>query len=640
MKEHTTNKKGNALLTSKIKSARPKLFPEGVLGYFIGPVLALVANSFLASYFNKYITDIYNITAWAALFNTLLPIVSVIFVILGNILVGRLMDRHKTKVGKARPLILLSLPLSLLALMVLFIFAPFANQDSSQATKITALVLIAVGYNLWFAVAYPLYFTPHSSLVNLSTRSGKDRSLLATLSNACNLASIGLCTMIIPFFLSLLFKYDMTGGANTLPVYDANGKLQYYTDLNGGVLYDTNASLTAWKIFAIILLVVTFIGVVIEFYFTRERVTEESLFLQDSKNKEETKKNVTVKEQWSICRKDKYWIIIIIFFFLYQFGGMIKNVSQLYYSTAWFQDANGHYTTENGGALSGTLAIIGAIPTALGMFIAWPLSNKIGKKKAILFGALVSVIGGAIGFLVPVVPENTKFAITAASFAIKALGTTPAMYLSIALLGDVLDHQEALYGQRTDGLSMTIYGSIMAGMTGIVTGILNGVLSLSGYTPNKPEVTKDAILWLFIGGETICYAVIIVLFIFMDVEKFSKLDHQAIENDQKAKCQKLGIEYVSSQERLEREEELANQKAEEARIHELKEKCEKKGLDFETEEKKYQDKLSLKNKKKNKKTKNAKENKKEELDENPKVVERFEQLRHKTESERIKNLNL
>ena len=319
---------------------------------------------------------------------------------------------------------------------------------------------------------------------------------------------------------------------------------------------------------------------------------------------------------------------------------MIKNVSQLYYSTAWFQDANGHYTTENGGALSGTLAIIGAIPTALGMFIAWPLSNKIGKKKAILFGALVSVIGGAIGFLVPVVPENTKFAITAASFAIKALGTTPAMYLSIALLGDVLDHQEALYGQRTDGLSMTIYGSIMAGMTGIVTGILNGVLSLSGYTPNKPEVTKDAMLWLFIGGETICYAVIIVLFIFMDVEKFSKLDHQAIENDQKAKCQKLGIEYVSSQERLEREEELANQKADEARIHELKEKCEKKGLDFETEEKKYQDKLSLKNKKKKEKTKNAKENKKEELDENPKVVERFEQLRHKTESKRIKNLDL
>ena len=43
----------NPLLSTKVKSANAKFFPEGVLGYFIGPTLALLANSILSSYFNQ-----------------------------------------------------------------------------------------------------------------------------------------------------------------------------------------------------------------------------------------------------------------------------------------------------------------------------------------------------------------------------------------------------------------------------------------------------------------------------------------------------------------------------------------------------------------------------------------------------------
>ena len=660
------------IFASRVKSAKPKLFPEGVLGYFGGPTLALVANSFLSSYFNKYLTDLYGITAWAALFNTLLPIVSVIFVVLGNIFVGRLLDKSKSRAGKARPLILISLLFSLLALLMLFIFTPFADELTARGTQITALIMIAVGYNLWFSIAYPLYFTPHSALVNLSTRSSKDRSLLATLSNACNLAAMGLCTMIIPFFLSFLFKYDMSGGVGTIPVInEATGTIDYYTDLEGGILYDVGASIAAWKVFIIALIIITAIGVILEFYFTRERVTEEYFALQVNKEeKEEKKKTISIKEQWNICRRDRFWIFIVLFFFLYQFGGMIKNVSQLYYCTAWFMDANGNYTTSTGGTFSGTLAIIGAVPTALGMVIAWPLSNKIGKVKAIIVGGLVSVIGGLIGFLVPIVPENSKFLITAISFAVKALGTTPAMYLSIALLGDVLDHQEALYGKRTDGLSMTIYGAIMAGMTGIVTGLLNAVLSISGYTPNNPEVIQNAMLWIFVGGETICYLIIVILFIFMKVEKFTKFDQKAIVEDQKAKCLKLGIPYVSSQERLEQEEKDTNQKSKEACIEELRTKCQKKNLDFDAELAKYNAELmkkeqeldakkqkveQIKEKKKALKeekfnslsnhkkalieAKKVRKEEKNKLNEE-KTLKEFNELRERTKEERLANLEL
>ena len=564
----------NPLLSTKVKSANAKLFPEGVLGYFIGPTLALLANSVLSNYFNKYMTDVLNITAWAATFFNWLPVISVIFVILGNIIVGRLMDKSRTKAGKARPLLLISIPLAVLALIVLFVVSPYASDTENIDGQILLLSMIAIGYNLWFAIAYPFYYTPHAGLVNLSTRSSKDRSLLATISNATTLAAMGLTTMILPFFLNLLF----------VPLIGPDGQ---QIEINGVGQIDKIASFNHWKVFVVALMVITAVGVLIEYFFTRERVTEESF----ANGIVEQKKAEPISKQAKVCFKDKFWWIIIIFFFLYQLGGMLKNVSQLYFCTAQFKGIINEttglegYSTTIGGSFSGTLAIIGAIPTALGMVLAWPLSNKIGKGKAILFGAILSAIGGAIGFIAP-----DNFVVVCISFAVKALGSTPAMYLSLALLADVLDHQEAMHGFRTDGFTMTIYGAIMAGMTGIATGVLNITLSAAGYSSDvvSSPAIQTAMTWVFIGGETICYALIALIFIFMGVEKFSNLDKRAIVMDQKAKAEAEGVEYIDPAERLRMEEEQAEKDSEEARKAELRKYCEKKGLSYEEEEAKYE----------------------------------------------------
>ena len=190
--EKTKQKKSvfdNPLLSTKIKSANAKLFPEAALGYFLGPTLALLTNSILAGNFNRYMSDVLGMTTWASAFFNWLPVVSVIFVVLGNILVGRLMDHSKTKAGKARPLLLLAIPLCIVALLFLFVFTPYPENVEAGASNIALLILIAIGYNLWFAVAYPMYYTSHASLVNLSTRSSKDRSLLATIANATSLSA-------------------------------------------------------------------------------------------------------------------------------------------------------------------------------------------------------------------------------------------------------------------------------------------------------------------------------------------------------------------------------------------------------------------------------------------------------------------
>ena len=554
------------ILSTKIKSANAKLFPEALIGYFLGPTLAMLSNSVLSSYLNKYLTDVLNMTKWASTFLTLLPILSVILGGAGNILVGRLMENNKTKAGKARPLLLVAVPFMVLAMLVLFVFTPFTNEDSVYSQQILAMILIAIGFNLWYAVAYPFYYTSHAALVGLSTRNSKDRSLIATIANATQLAAIGLCSMILPFFLGKLFVYQLDPaviatypGAQAV-LNETTGAIMYYKDAAGAIIYDGMASYGAWNFFVIALMAISAIGALLEYYFTRERVTEESF---DLNIKKEEKKATPISQQLKICLKDKFWVIMIIFFFMYQLGGMLKNVSQLYYCQSMFADAYGNYTIDYGGALHGTLSIVGAIPTAVGMVIAWPLANKIGKGKAILFGSLVSVAGGIMGLLIPAgMPYSYPLAVVA--FVIKALGSSPAMYLSLALLADIMDNQEALHGVRTDGLSMSIYGAIMVGMPGIATGILNVVLGAVEYSNTNvtSELIRSVLPWIFFGGETIGYAVIAAIFVFMGVEKFSKFDHKAIVMDQKAKAAAEGGAYVDPLDKLEPEEREAALKKE------------------------------------------------------------------------------
>jgi len=497
----------NSIFRARVNKEKAKIFPEGALGYLAGPVLALISNSFISSYLQKYYTDVLGLAKWAPLFLILLQVLSVILVVAGNILVGRLLNKLNTKAGKARPLLLISIPLIILAFFVIFFFTPFPESAGGKGNDILTLVMVAVGYNLYFSVGYPFYYASHAALVGLSTRDSKARGLLATLSNAAVLGAMGACTMILPFFIGKIFD-------------------------------EPSKAYDVLKWVALVLVVVTLIGTVLEFAFTRERVTEEQQEIQNTQS-EETKE-VKVSQQWKICSKDKFWWIMIIFFLLYQLGGMLKNCSQLYYcNSIW--GANATTITELndlGGAKSGLLAIIGAIPTAAGMLVVWPLSNKIGKGKLILFGAILAVAGGILGLF-----AGDNFVLAVIAFVIKALGGAPAMYISLALLADVSDHQEAKHGIRCDGLSMAIYGAIMVGMTGIANGIISGVLNAVGYDAANPvpllavqsmtsQNVQTAMTWIFFGGEAICFAVIALMFIFMKVEKFSKED-QAILKERK-----------------------------------------------------------------------------------------------------------
>ena len=591
MAENRTEKKSvfnSPLLSTKIKSSNVKLFPEAGLGYLLGPILALISNGVVNTWLIQYWDKVLMLGQWNALFETLLPIVSSILIVIGNLVVGRLMERKPTLAGKARPFILLGMPFVALALLVLFI-VPLPVGNGADATvggtggsfsNFWASVIIAVGYNLYYAFAWPLYYTSHSALVNLSTRDGGKRGLLSTCIMAAQLGAAGISGMaggLLVDLIGLLPVYHVTSIDKNYSTYAealaaGNGASDVVTKITPA---EANGK---WTILMIIMIVCLVIGCLLEYYFTRERITEENVNslrmekVDGEKASGEAKKGVSMGEQIKICMKDRYWWIIMVFFFLYQFGGQMKNNDLSFYSQA-FTGAT---------SLSSLINTLGAIPTALGMLLVWPLATKFTKSKTIIGGSLLAFLASLISFvcLIPGVGDNAVWGVSVASFMIKALGTAPAMYISLALLANVLDHQEALYGKRTDGFTMAVYGSIMVAMSGVCNGIIVGLNSAG----------LDAKLLHTILGyvvEGVCYLIMGIMFLGMNVEKFTKIDNVTIVADQKARALAEGKEWLEPEERAKKEEEENARLVEEARVAQLKADCSKKGLDFEAENKKY-----------------------------------------------------
>lgn len=573
------------IFRTKIKSANVKLFPEAGLGYLLGPILALISNGVVNVWLVQYWDKVLLLGDWNPLFQTLLPIISAIFVVIGNLLVGHLMERKPSIAGKARPLILLGMPLIAIALLVLFL-VPLPTGAGGSSSNLLASILIAVGYNLYYALAWPIYYTSHSALVNLSTRDGSKRNLLSTCIMAAQLGAAGLAGMAGGFlvdWIGLLPVYQYGIKADGSPL--TTNILEEANSLANGfevkTLISPEQANSKWTILMIIMIVCLVIGCLLEFYFTRERITEENVKNAATKEDQDIAKaeKTSMREQIKICAHDKYWWLIIIFFFLYQFGGQMKNNDLSFYSQAM--------TGEN--KLSSTINTVGAIPTALGMLIVWPIAHKLTKSKTISLGSLLAVLGGAIAFvaLIPSVASNdgAVWGLSIASFVVKALGTAPAMYISLALLANVLDHQEAVYGKRTDGFTMAVYGSIMVCMSGICNGIIAGI-NTAAKTSGMDLKLVNTILGY--GVESACYLLMGIMFLFMNVEKFTKEDQIKILEDQKAACLARGEEWIDPQTRMEMEEKETARQIEEARISELKEKCAKKGWNFEEKEAEYQ----------------------------------------------------
>lgn len=444
---------------------------ERWLGYLVGPAGALLFNAVLATYLNVFYTDVLKLTGiWGGAFLMIFPIVSKVIDAITNIVMGQLIDRTRSKEGKARPWLLLSAVLMPVTGILLF-----AVPSASQTVQV---IWVMISYNLFYSFAYTIYNMSHSLMVPLSTRNTTQRGGLSVFNNISNV-------MISGIIVALIFPMVV------MPVLGANKQLW----------------LTVMSILAILALPLT----LLEYFFTKERVTEEGGSDADAK---------PIREQLRAVVKDKYWLILMLYNVVYLIGVGFKNSALVYY-------CNYVLGTYNDGITQMLVSVIGGVPMGIGIFAVWPLAKRFGKRNVTLVGFILYAIGGAVCLIDP----RNMVVVLIGQF-IKNIGGLPCAYVFAALFADVLDHIEWKCRFRVDGLSTSINSIIATVCIGITSGVLNLCLARSGYI--APEyiaatgetlgamqnaATQNVFIFFFLGLEIITGIILAVLLWFLSVEK-------------------------------------------------------------------------------------------------------------------------
>ena len=464
-------KKELRLPASRIKSNEVTK-SEKWLGYLAGPAGALLFNAVLSSYLNVYYTDVLKMTGvWGGAFLMVFPIVSKIIDAITNIVMGQIVDRTKTREGKARPWLLLSAILMPITGILLF--------TVPTASETVQVIWVMISYNLFYSLAYTIYNMSHMLMVPLSTRDTKDRGGLSVFNNISN-------TMITGIIVALIFPMVI------MPMLGANKSLW----------------ITVMSVLAILALPLT----LLEYYFTKERVTEES--------EGEEVEIKPIREQLKAVLKDQYWVVIIAYYVVYTLGLCFKNASLVYY-------CNYVLGTYNDGITQMLVSVIGGIPMGIGIFAVGPLAKKFGKRNVTLIGFILYAVGGAICLINP-----RNMVIVLIGQFIKNIGGLPSAYVFMALFADVLDHIEWKYRFRVDGLSTSIYTIIATVCVGVASGVMNFCLAQTGYiAPEFVETTGQTIgavqnaatqnvfIFFFLTLEIITGIILVFLLRKLNVEK-------------------------------------------------------------------------------------------------------------------------
>lgn len=191
----------NPLLKSRVK-AQDVTPSEKWLGYLLGPAGALLLNAVLATYLNVYYTDVLKLTTvWGGAFLVVFPIVSKVVDAITNVIMGYVIDRTRTSEGKARPWLLLSAPLLAITGILLF-----TVPNASQTVQV---IWVMVSYNLFYSFAYTIFNMSHNLMVPLSTRDTTQRGSLSVFNQIATIMMSGiLVALVFPMVIMPMIGVD------------------------------------------------------------------------------------------------------------------------------------------------------------------------------------------------------------------------------------------------------------------------------------------------------------------------------------------------------------------------------------------------------------------------------------------------
>ena len=434
-----------------------------MVGYGSGDIAGNVVYAFLTSFVMIYLTNTIGLDA--GIVGTLIA-VSKLFDGVTDVFFGNMIDKTKSKMGKARPWMFYGFFGCALTLFGVFAIPTDIGQTAQYAW-------FFIAYTLLNGVFYTANNIAYSALTSLVTKNSSER------------VQMGSFRFIFAFSTSLLIQTVTVGAVEAL-----------------------GNDAAAWRTVAFIYCIIGVITNTLSVFSVKELSEEELNECEDGDAPKDD--NLSLIESAKLLFSNKYYVMICGVYILQQLYGAMLGVG-IYFMTYVLHNKN----------LFGVFSWAINIPLIIALVFTpnlvakWKGMYKLNKYSYMLATAarLGVVVAGYMGS----VPLMLVFT------ALAALGQGPWQGDMNAVIATCSEHTYLKTGKRIDGsmYSCTSLGVKIGG--GIGTALSGWMLSLSGFVNGDASVQPDSCIsmmyFMYLWLPFILDLLITVILSFMNVEE-------------------------------------------------------------------------------------------------------------------------
>lgn len=440
------------------------------IGYASGAFGWNMVNGIIGTFLTVYFTNVAMLDA--AVISTIIA-VSKLFDGVSDLVVGRMVDNTKSKMGKARPwLMRMCIPFAVATILLFFV-----PQGFPSALK---YVYVFIMYNLVNAVCLTSIQVPYYSMISLLTRNSYERGFLGNIQQIFQ--TLG-NVFVNAVFTIMLVKFSSS--AET-----------YFTQ-------------QAFTVTITILCAIMVVVCMITAFSTKERVSDNP---DADKAGEAEEEKVPVMTAIKALLSNKYWVMMFFAMLCIFFVIIFYSIGGVYYAIYIFGDM-GQISWMNNAISIAQFAIMFATPFFM---------KKFGKRPIYTAGMLCLTLGflgfGFVDFSKPLM---------IACNVLKGLGLGMSGGMAMGMVADAI-----LYGQLKTGINavgMGNAGTSAAQKLGLGLGqaIFGWVLSGAGFDASldaqgiaQPETVITAIKFMYnYIPMVMCAVIFVMMLVFFNLER-------------------------------------------------------------------------------------------------------------------------
>ena len=527
---------------------------ERFLGHLIGPLGLIFVVNTIAALVEKFFTqqtgamygvaNVEMVKVMGGRYEVVMTVAKILAVGVG-LLNGWLLQHTRSRQGRMRPWHLLFGFISIIVGGLIFLF-PGTTLGESYWYYFFFLLIV------YHTVGSSFFYLFRDNICSLTTRDPVEKAQVTFIRKLS-------WTLISGIIIGMLINMV------ALPMW-------LEKDINGYPILMVSLSLVAIPL------------LLMEYFFTRERITEDVA----GEVGIEKENQIPLKDQMKALFTNKYFVILTI---IATVSGIVDN----------FKGGNVQYFYIKfllGGAENPLMytiyQIATGIPLGIGAIVIYPIARKVGIRNLTIGGYALVLIGSVLGWLFP-----DQLIPAVIGGLLRNIGWMPNAYIFATLMFYAFDSIEFKSHLRLEGLlgvaiitaiQALIYAPFAGGFESSILSL--GFVDVEGVVPSA-EVTNFMTLSFYLF-DIILAAVVVILLPFVDVEKHLPAINDELKRRKKQAVLDRGEEWIEPEEleRIERDKAEAEHEAN--RIADLRERCMKKGLDFETENAKYLEMVAAK----------------------------------------------